>query len=104
MRALFDHEGRRIGLSKERYAHILEHPEMARMPQAIGEALLYPELVVESVGDPSVRLYYRLYERTMVGRKYVCVVVKLGRHDAFVLTAYLTDRVKRGVLLWPSEN
>jgi len=104
MRVLVDYEGRRIRLSDERYSHILEHPEMARIPEAIGEVLTYPDRVVESVGDPRVRLYYRLYERTMVGRKHVCVVVKLGRNDAFVLTAYLTDRVKRGVLLWPSEN
>jgi hypothetical protein len=45
MRALFDHEGRRDRLSAERYAHILEHPEMARMPQAIGQVLLHPERV-----------------------------------------------------------
>ncbi len=104
MRELFDHEGRRIRLSEERYAHTLEHPEMARMPAAIADALLYPDRGVESVGDQSVRLYYRFHERTMVGGKHVCVVVKLGRQDAFVLTAYLTDRVKRGVLLWPIEN
>ncbi len=24
--------------------------------------------------------------------------------DAFVLTAYLTDRVKKGVLLWPTDK
>jgi hypothetical protein len=77
---------------------------MARMPDTIGEALMHPDRVVESVGDPSVRLYYRFYEKTMVGRKYVCVVVKVTNRDAFVLTAYLTDRVKRGVSLWPNEN
>lgn len=67
---------------------------MACMPDTIGEALMHPDRVVESVGDPSVRLYYRFYEQTMVGRKYVCVVVKLTHHGAFILTAYLTDRVR----------
>jgi len=37
----------------------------------------------------------------MVGDKYLCVVVKIMGEKAFVLTAYLTDRMKRGVLLWP---
>jgi hypothetical protein len=104
MHELFDYEGRRIRLSGERYTHILEHPEMTCMPDTIGEVVAHPERVVESIVDRSVRLYYRLYEQTMVGRKYVCVVVKITNEDAFVLTAYLTDRVKRGVLLWPNEN
>lgn len=104
MHEFFDYEGRRIRLSDERYTHILEHPEMTRMPDTIGEVVTHPERVVESIVDRSVRLYYRLYEQTMVGRKHVCVVVKITNEDAFVLTAYLTDRVKRGVLLWPNEN
>jgi len=30
------------------------------------------------------------------------VVVKTTDTDAFVLTAYLTDQVKKGILLWPT--
>jgi hypothetical protein len=41
---------------------------------------------------------------TRVGDKYLCVVVKLIADDAFVLTAYLTDTVKKGRLLWPARN
>jgi hypothetical protein len=40
----------------------------------------------------------------MVGGKYLCVVVKVREVDAFVVTAYLTDRVKKGNLLWPKES
>ncbi len=40
----------------------------------------------------------------MVGGKFMCVVVKTVEDDAFVLTANLTDRVKKGVLLWPTEK
>jgi hypothetical protein len=49
-------------------------------------------------------LYYRYYLRTVVGGKYLCVVVKVLEADAFVLTAYLTDRIKRGVTLWPTNT
>ena len=49
-------------------------------------------------------LYYRYYVGTMVGDKYLCVVVKVLPADAFVLTAYLTDKVKRGVQLWPTSG
>ena len=56
---------------------------------------------LESLFDPEVRLYYRFYRMTAVGHKYLCVVVKMSRGDAFVLTAYLTDSIKRGWRLWP---
>jgi len=45
---------------------------------------------------------YRYYYRTIVGDKWLCVVVKYLVEDAFVLTAYLTDKPKRGMKLWPS--
>ena len=32
------------------------------------------------------------------------VVVKILIDDAFVVTAYLTDRVKKGTLLWPKKS
>ena len=37
---------------------------------------------------------------TEVGDKYLCVVVKTIKHDAFVLTAYLTDVIKKGEIIW----
>ncbi|HUI40471.1 MAG TPA: hypothetical protein VL523_00730 [Terriglobia bacterium] len=67
---------------------------------ALAETLREPEIVVESASDAEARLYYRFYHRTMVGGKHLCVVVKTRRDDAFVVTAYLTDRVQRGTILW----
>lgn len=104
MRILRDHQGLNIRLTEERLAHILEHPEMRGMEQAIEETLLHPERVVQSFSDPQARLYYRFYFGTMVGDKYLCVVVKVADSAAFVLTAYLTDRIKKGVLVWPREE
>jgi hypothetical protein len=61
-----------------------------------------------SAGNPvrwlPLLLRYRYYVGTRVGDKYLCVVVKLVADDAFVLTAYLTDTVKKGRLLWPARN
>ncbi len=48
-------------------------------------------------------MYYRLYPETRVGEKYLCVVVKVKKADAFVLTAYLTDTVKKGEVLWNAK-
>ena len=101
MRILEDFQGLAIRLTDERLAHILEHPEMTGMESAIEQTLIHPEQVVESLSDPQARLYYRFYFGTAVGNKFLCVVVKITTGEAFVLTAYLTDRMKRGVLIWP---
>jgi len=65
----------------------------------IGETMAAPDVVIDSRHDPSVRLYHRLYEQTPVTRKYVLVAVKVLDDDAFVVTAFFTDRQKQGSIL-----
>jgi hypothetical protein len=91
-------------MTDERRRHIEEHPEMAGTQTAVAETLREPEVVIQSASDPFARLYYRFYHRTIVGGKHLCVVVKVRQNDAFVVTAYLTDRVKKGTVLWPKES
>lgn len=98
-----DFEGRVIRLSAERRQHIFEHPEMAGLENSIAETLDSPDTVVESLSDPRARLYYRYYYGTAVGDKFLCVVVKLTDIDGFVITAYLTDRLKKGKQTWPRK-
>jgi hypothetical protein len=43
-----------------------------------------------------------LAEPECVG-KWLCVVVKYLPDDAFVITAYLTDTVKAGEIVWPKK-
>ena len=70
----------------------------------IAETLSEPERVVQSLSDECARLYYRWYASTPVGEKYLCVVVKFFDEDAFILTAYLTDQIKKGAVIWPKES
>ena len=102
VKVVVDCEGRRIRLTDERLTHIGEHPEMVGLERTIEDVLRCPEQVVESLSDPQVRLYYRWHVGTRVGDKYLCVVVKLCDDDGFMLTAYLTDTVKKGRILWPA--
>jgi hypothetical protein len=104
MRILRDFQGLEVRLTEERLEHVLEHPEMSDREAAIEETLHSPEQVLESLFDSEVRLYYRFYRMTEVGDKYLCVVVKMRQGDAFVLTAYLTDSIKRGWRLWPETE
>ena len=103
MRIVRDHREVPVRITDERLAHVLDHPEMVGLEGAIEETLRNPERVVVSVPDPQALLYYRFYPGTRVGDKYLCVVVKFHQ-DAFLLTAYLTDKVKRGVKLWPRDE
>jgi len=104
MRTFRDYEARVIRLTDERLAHILEHPEMQGMEDRIGETLLRPERVLQSLGDPQARLYCRRYVATRVGDKHPCVVVKMAENDAFVLTAYLMSKSAGGRQLWPRKD
>lgn len=104
MEVLRDYEGRQIRLTEERWEHISEHPEMTAMRFALEETLLGPEVFVKSMSYSDVRLYYRFYPETLVGGKYLCAVVKLTEGDAFVVTAYVTDQVKKGEVLWQEKS
>ena len=76
MRLLSDHHGRAIRLTEERRNHILRHPEMVGLDEDIERAVAMPDSVVESVSDTETRLYYRYLAHTLVGPKYLCVVVR----------------------------
>jgi hypothetical protein len=103
MKTLQDCFGHQVRLTDERLTHILEHPEMKDMGAEIERVLRQPQLVRPSRSDAAVRLFYEFYAQTIVGGKWLCVVVKFAENDAFVVTAYLTDKPKAGEDLWPKK-
>ena len=76
---------------------------MAELESALEKTLRQPEHVIRSRTDPAAALSYRFYLGTKVGDKWLCVVVKNAANDAFVVTAYLTDQLKKGAQLWPTK-
>ncbi len=97
---LIDYQQRTIRLTAERWAHIVNHPEMVGQYDRLVETLSAPDIVIATVRDEAVHTYHRLYETTPVTRKYLVVVVKIEAEDAFVLTAYFTSRLKKGKIVW----
>jgi hypothetical protein len=95
--------GHAVRLTDERLAHILEHQEMNEMSAEIKQLLAAPQMVRRSRSDDAVRLFYAFYPETIVGGKWLCVVVKYQLSDAFVVTAFLTDKPKPGATLWPTS-
>ena len=101
MKAITDCFGRGVRLTDERLAHILGRAEMRDMREEIIHTLQTPEEVRISRTDTDVRLFYEFYSRTALGDKWLCVVVKYLTDGAFVITAYLTDKLKAGERVWP---
>ncbi len=74
----------------------IKHPVMAGREQDVKRALEEPEQIRQSRSDLNVYLFYRS-ER--IGR-WVCAVAKQLNGDGFLITAYPTDAVKEGELVW----
>jgi hypothetical protein len=103
MKKLKDCFGYSVRVTDERLAHILDHPEMKEMEVEIEKVVQQPQIVRRSRSDATVRLFYEFYPQTIVRGKWLCVVVKYMMDDAFVVTAYLTDKPKVGEDLWPKK-
>jgi hypothetical protein len=95
---LKDRFSRRIKLTKERWNHIVKtHPELKDRLEDLKGALEDPELIKRSIYDENVALFYRYYEHIYEG-KHMCIVVRLDEES--IVTAYITDRVKKGEVVW----
>ncbi len=93
--------GREITLEEKVLDHILEHPEMKGQLSRIKEAAMAPDAVHKSIRVKDIALFYKLFEKTPVGKKYICVVAKLINYEYHIITAYYTDRIKEGDKIWP---
>jgi len=92
---------KKIKLTEERLNHILfKHPEIINNVDKIKFTLIYPDLIRKSQYNSSIWLYYRFYKKLT---KYLTVVVKLYNKEGFVVTSYITDRIKLGEELWKEK-
>jgi len=75
----------------------VKHPAMTGRENDVKEALQHPSEIRQSKSAPAVYLFYKP-ER--IGR-WVCAVAKQLDGDGFLITAYPTDAIKEGELIWP---
>lgn len=99
-RNIRDYTDRWVRLTTERWQHVVRHPEMPGQERKLRRTLRAPDMVFTSRLDASVHLYYRLYPRSPVGRKYLMVAVKILDRDAFVITAFFTGEIEGGTKIW----
>lgn len=72
-----------------------KHPSMKGRVNEVKEALSSPEQIRISKKDPQILLCYRKHNLY-----YTCVVVKVTNSKGFIVTAYMTDKIKEGKLKW----
>ena len=85
--------GKKIKISEAYWRKIIEtkHAVMDGQEDLVKQTLRDPEQVRRSRKDSSVFLYYRKRHS-----HYCCVVAKHLNGDGFVVTTYITDRIKVG--------
>lgn len=72
-----------------------KHPAMAGREEDVKLALQQPDEIRQSIRNESVLLYYRKKDNY-----HTCVVVRILDREGFIITTYVTDRVKEGKSKW----
>lgn len=70
----------------------IKHPSIAKYTKQAKDALKDPDQIRRSRQDKRVHLYYK-----NLGKLYICVVAdNINKEEGYIITAYLTDRIKEG--------
>lgn len=75
-----------------------KHPEVIGKETEVQSCLLQPEQVRQSTQDRAVYLFY-----TSLPPYHLVVVVKRLDGEGFIITSYLSDKIKEGETVWPTS-
>ncbi|PSO67823.1 MAG: hypothetical protein BRC42_15125 [Cyanobacteria bacterium QS_1_48_34] len=73
-----------------------QHPDIAALLDQVKQALTSPSEVRSSSRDAGVLLSYLAQSE----KKWVVAVVRRQNGDGFFITAYQTDAIKKGEVIW----
>ena len=76
------------------YLVTFKHPVMKSKADIVKSVLQMPDEIRQSKVDKDVFLYYKQFDRLY------CVVVKHAGTEGFLTTAYPTEKVKEGDVIW----
>jgi len=75
---------------------IVKHPDIADLEAEVRQALNSPDEIRRSSRDPNLLLFYLVLKE----KRWVVAVARKLNGDGFLITAYQTDAIKEGELLW----
>lgn len=91
--------GNIVELTEERLLHIKQrHPDIEEFLYGIAEALSIPDIIRKKEEDILLFSYFLVETR-----KYIVVIVKTIRERNFILTCYLTSKLKGGEIIWKKD-
>lgn len=77
----------------------IKHPSMVKYRKEVKDTLKDPDQIRKSKQDPRVHLYYR-----NIGKVFVCVVADhTSIEEGYIITTYLTDRIKEGEQIYVKD-
>ncbi|MFO7996991.1 MAG: DUF4258 domain-containing protein [Dehalococcoidia bacterium] len=93
--------GKRIRTTKPYWEKLVttKHPRIRDREKEVQEALQKADEVRRSTVDSSVYLYYKLYYKKE-RECYICAVAKHINDEGFLITAYFTQSIKIGEVIW----
>jgi len=89
--------GLTIGTTKAYWEVItkVKHPSLYGKEELVKQALADPDEIRVSKKTKDILLFYKKLKNL-----YVCVVVRIFKKTGFIVTAYKTDKIKEGDILW----
>ena len=89
--------GVKIRVTTSYWNFIIEskHPIMKDKETLVKTTLKSPDLIKKSTKDRSVFLYYKSYKKN-----FAVVVCKHLNGSGYIITTYITDRIKIGEQIW----
>lgn len=88
-----DKSKRSIYLTKERWLHILKHPDMHDQFDFMIAILQRPIKIVPLSWDSQTVYYYGYFKNRRSKAKYLRVVVKYLNGEGFIITAYFVEGI-----------
>jgi len=86
----------KIHTTREYWQKVLtKHPELEGKLDDVQKTLLQPTEIRKSKRDELIFLFYSENEKF-----WLCVVTKKIGLEGFLVTAYITDRIKEGEIVW----
>lgn len=77
---------------------MIKHPSIAAKQQEVQETLQSPDEIRRSIKGDKVFLYYKKY-----GTRYLCVIARHRNGKGFIITVYLTKKIKEGTTIWQKK-
>jgi len=75
---------------------LIKHPDIADLEAEVIQTLTNPDEIRQSSRDPNIVLFYL----TLKAKRWVVAVARRLNGDGFLITAYQTDAIKEGDLIW----